>query len=224
MVTSAHYQPDDREWARDRIFEPSSRYRDGIDLGLIQVTNDDADWTYVACEDAHPCNNCDCIAPHVDSIFIAVDGACRGNGQANAEAAVGVFFGQKSAYNQSVLLTEPRATNQIAELKAGILALKQATEIVRANALHYGPLHTIVIKADSDYLVKEMTDWVFKWETNGYRTAKRKLVENAKLFQELYALIGDLNASNVKVLFWRVPRDINKEANRLANQAFNSRS
>jgi ribonuclease HI len=52
------------------------------------------------------------------------------------------------------------------------------------------PLHAIVIKADSDYLVKGMTEWVFKWETNGYKTAKRKLVENAKLFQELRALVG----------------------------------
>ncbi|KAG8670712.1 hypothetical protein FPOAC1_003947 [Fusarium poae] len=83
-----------------------------------------------------------------------------------------------------------------------------------------GPLHTIVIKADSDYLVKGMTEWVFKWETNGYKTAKRKLVENAKLFQELRALVGDLNTSNAEVLFWRVPREMNKEADELANQAF----
>ncbi|KLP13903.1 Uncharacterized protein LW94_6551 [Fusarium fujikuroi] len=221
MATNAHLQPDDREWVQSRKFEPSSRYRDGIDLDLIQVTNDDEDWTYVACEDALPCSDCDCIAPHVDSIFIAVDGACRGNGQANAKAAIGVFFGQKSAYNQSGLLTELRATNQIAELNACILALKQAKYIVQADALHYGPLHIIVIKSDSDYLVKGMTEWVFKWETNGYKTAKRKLVENAQLFQELHALVGDLNTSNVEVLFWRVPREMNKEADKLANQAFN---
>ncbi|KAL5610509.1 hypothetical protein FOBRF1_006626 [Fusarium oxysporum] len=222
MATNAHHQPDDRDWVQDRKFEPSSRYRDGIDLDLIEVTNDDEDWTYVACEDALPCSDCDCIAPHVDSIFIAVDGACRGNGQANAKAAVGVFFGRRSTYNQSVLLNQSYVTNQIAELKAGILALEQAKEIIRENALYYGPLHTIVIKADSDYLVKGMTEWVFKWETNGYKTAKRKLVENAKLFQELRELVGDLNRSNVEVLFWRVPREMNKEADKLANQAFNS--
>ncbi|KAL3599774.1 hypothetical protein FPOAC2_04002 [Fusarium poae] len=203
MATNAYYQPDDREWVQNRKFEPSSRYRDSIDLDLIQVTNDDEDWTYVACENALPCNDCDCIAPHVDSIFIAVNGACRGNGHANAKAAVGVFFGRRSTYNQSVLLDQSHVTNQIAELKAGILALEQAKEI-----------------ADSDYLVKGMTEWVFKWETNGYKTAKRKLVENAKLFQELRALVGDLNTSNAEVLFWRVPREMNKEADELANQAF----
>ncbi|RYC81098.1 hypothetical protein BFJ63_vAg16004 [Fusarium oxysporum f. sp. narcissi] len=222
MATNAHHQSDDREWAQDRKFEPSLRYGDGIDLDLIQIPSDDEEWTYVACEKDHPCSCCDRITPHLDSIFIAVDGACRGNGQANAKAAMGVFFGQTSKYNQSAMLSEPHVTNQIAELKAGILALKQAKEIARVNALGDEPLHTTVIKADSDYLVKGMTEWVFKWETNGYKTAKRKIVENAKLFQELRALVGDLNASNVEVLFWRVPREMNKEADKLANQAFNS--
>jgi ribonuclease HI len=137
----------------------------------------------VACEDDDPCSSCDRFIPHLDSIFIAVDGACSGNGQANAKAAIGVFFGQMSKYNQSVLLSEPHVTNQIAELRAGILALKQAEEIVRTKALGDGPLHTVVIKADSEYLIKGMTEWVFKWETSGYRSANRKPVKNAKLFR-----------------------------------------
>ncbi|SCO84442.1 uncharacterized protein FRV6_08569 [Fusarium oxysporum] len=222
MAANAHHQPDNREWTQNRKFDPNLRYGDGIDLDLIQIPSDDEEWTYVACEKDHPCRSCDRITPHLDSIFIAVDGACRGNGQANAKAAIGVFFGQVSKYNQSVLLSEPHVTNQIAELRAGILALKQTKEIIRTKALGDEPLHIIVIKADSDYLVKGMTEWVFKWETNGYKTAKRKLVENAKLFQELRALVGDLNTSNVEVLFWRVPREMNKEADELANQAFSN--
>jgi hypothetical protein len=45
MVTNAYHQADDREWTHDRKFEPSSRYKDGIDLDLIQVTDDDEDRT-----------------------------------------------------------------------------------------------------------------------------------------------------------------------------------
>jgi ribonuclease HI len=107
-------------------------------------------------------------------------------------------------------------------LRAGILALKQAEEIVQTKALGDGPLHTVVIKADSDYLIKAMTEWVFKWETNGYRSANRKPVKNAKLFQELLALVHNLNTSNVEVMFWQVPREMNKEADKLANKAFNN--
>ncbi|KAI3571035.1 ribonuclease H-like domain-containing protein, partial [Fusarium oxysporum f. sp. albedinis] len=152
---------------------------------------------------------------HVDSIFVLVDGVCKGNGQVSVKAAVRVFFGRRSPYNQSVLLTKPHVTNQIAELKAGILALKQVKEFAFGDE----PFHTIVTKADLDYLVKAMTEWALKWETNGCKTAKRRLVENAKLFQELPTLVGDLKASNFDVLFWRVPRRMNQEADKLGNQA-----
>ncbi|KAJ9413510.1 hypothetical protein QL093DRAFT_2478545 [Fusarium oxysporum] len=37
-----------------------------------------------------------------------------------------------------------------------------------------------------------MTEWALKWETHGCKTAKRRLVENAKQFKELPTLVGDL--------------------------------
>lgn len=205
---------------RTRRFEPSLRYGDSIDLNLIQIPSDNGDWTYVACDD-DPCGDCGHIEAHLDSIFIAVDSACRGNGQANAKAAIGVFFGETSKYNRSVLLSEPDVTNQIAELRAGVLALELAKIILQTKALgDERPLDTVVIKADSEYLVKGMTEWVLKWETNGYKSANRKPVKNSKVFQELHALTKELNTSNVEVLFWQVPREMNKEADKLANKAF----
>ncbi|KAJ0129658.1 Secondary metabolism regulator LAE1 [Fusarium oxysporum f. sp. albedinis] len=69
---------------------------------------------------------------------------------------------------------ETLVPNQVAELRAGILALEQATEILRTRALGEGQLSTVAIKADSEYLLKGMTEWVFKWETNWYRTARRE--------------------------------------------------
>jgi ribonuclease HI len=113
-------------------------------------------------------------------------------------------------------------TNQIAELNAGITALEQAIDILQTKALGEDPLHTVVIKADSEYLVKGMTEWVFKWEVNGYKNARRDSVKNSELFKELHKLVKVLNTSDVEVLFWHVPREMNKEADRLANQAFKS--
>lgn len=222
METKAHHQSEDRAWTVNRRFEPCSRYGDGVDLDLIQVPSRDKDWVYVACEEDHACISCDRITPHIDSIFIEVDGACRGNGTPSAKAAIGVYVGETSSFNQSLLLHEPRVTNQIAELSAGIVALEQAIEIMRTKALGQEPLHTVVIKADSEYLVKGMTEWVFKWETNGYRNAKRDPVKNSALFKRLQRLVEDLKTSNVEVLFWHVRREMNKEADKLANQAFNS--
>lgn len=62
--------------------------------------------------------------------------------------------------------------------------------------------------------------WVLKWEYNGYKTVKWKEAENAALFQDLHGRMRELNQSKVKVLFWQVPRYMNKNADKLANEAF----
>lgn len=187
----------------------------------VEVRDDDETWTYVACEDSNPCPDCSCIQPHLDCIVIAVDGACMGNGLPGARAAAGVFFGKGSTYNTSTILTEPKATNQIAELTAGILGLEQAMEIQR-QGLGEEKLYQVLIKSDSQYLVNGMTKWVFKWETNGYQTSKGTPVVNSALFKQLGKLIDQLNKLGIEVLFWHVPRRYNEQADELANMALQS--
>lgn len=74
-------------------------------------------WTFMA-DQYGSCN--------ADSIVIATDGGCRGNGMANNVAAIGVFVGQSSPYNVASILPAhrfPRRTNQVAELEAMSVAL-----------------------------------------------------------------------------------------------------
>lgn len=49
---------------------------------------------------------------------------------------------------------------------------------------------------------------------------KRKEADNAAVSQDLHGFVGELNQSKVKILFWQVPRDVNKHAHKLANEAF----
>ncbi|KAF4439458.1 ribonuclease H-like protein [Fusarium austroafricanum] len=221
MASKRYDHSTGRDGTENRRFDPHSIYAPGIDLKLIRVPSNDWEWIYVACEKGHPCPYCGRMDRYSNCIFIAVDGACRGNGTSQAKASIGVFVGPISPYNQSVLLHEPHVTNKIAELKAGILALELATEIQRTNTLGE-ELIKVVIKSDSEHLVKGMTEWVFKWEINGYKTAKREPVKNAGLFKRLQELVSDLDSVNVEMLFWHVPREMNTDADGLANQAFNS--
>ena len=78
----------------------------------------------------------------------------------------------------------------------------------------------VVIKADSAYLVKGMTEWIFNWRENGYTNAQDFPVFNADLFRSIDQQIIELNNAGVEVLFWHVLRSRNKEADRLANDAF----
>ncbi|EEU33342.1 uncharacterized protein NECHADRAFT_55617, partial [Fusarium vanettenii 77-13-4] len=131
---------------------------------------------------------------------IVVDGACEGNGMTGARAAAGVFVGKTSQYNKSVLLAEPNATNQVAELRARILTLRQVIDI-QSQCFREEQLRMVVIKSDSEYLVKGITKRVFKWENNGYRIYKGTPVKNWELFKKLDGLIRNLNKLNVEVLF-----------------------
>ncbi|KAI9774367.1 MAG: hypothetical protein M1840_004261 [Geoglossum simile] len=221
MVTTSRLSsgpPTPEGWAKDRRFRPDKLYGEDIDPDLVEIRRDGV-WTFVACPVDGPCRNCGKLTPHVDCIIIAVDGACRGNGTVEARATVGVFVGSKSKYNVSFALNTARPTNQVAELTAAIFGLQQAS-VIQSNKVGRSELGNVVIKADSEYLVKGMTDWVFKWEQNGYITAKGKPVTNVSLFKELVRLVTELNERGVEVLFWHVPRERNQEADALANAAF----
>jgi ribonuclease HI len=47
---------------------------------------------------------------------------------------------------------------------------------------------SVVVYTDSDYVRKGMTEWVQAWKLRGWKTADRKPVKNADLWQRLDAL------------------------------------
>ncbi|MCJ1289241.1 hypothetical protein MMC34_000773 [Xylographa carneopallida] len=121
-----------------------------------------------------------------------------------------------------VIPDEP--TNQVAELTACLAALEMIIEIKDGgwdtDELDH-PISLVVIKADSDYVVKGMTEWILTWRSNGYRTYNGRPVKNAKYFRRVDHAVDHLESLGVNVRFWHVPRNRDKEADRLANEAFN---
>ncbi|KAH7012527.1 ribonuclease H-like domain-containing protein [Microdochium trichocladiopsis] len=204
-ITTHSSNEHERSWASNRKFEPELRYSEDC-LDLIEVRRTDDPWTFVACDNADPCESCGSLGTHIDCVIIAVDGACRNNGDICASAAVGVFVGDESTFNISMALEGTKVTSQIAELRAGICGLKQALKIQRSG-----------IKGAA--LAQGMTEWMFRWEKNGYKTSSGKPAANLSLFKQLNELVKELNNLGVEVLFWHVPRDRNEDADRLARAA-----
>ncbi|MCJ1416984.1 hypothetical protein MMC32_003323 [Xylographa parallela] len=164
-------------------------------------------------------------AVYTDSIFVAIDGACRGNGTLSAQSAIGVYFGRHSVHNISKIIADEEATNQVAELMACLTALERIIDIKEGNINPTDhPLSQVVIKSDSVYVVKGMTDWILTWRDNGFRDYRGKPVTNARYFQQVDGCLNHLGYLGVIVRFWHVLRDCNKEADRLANAAFNASS
>ncbi|KAH8165414.1 hypothetical protein CIB48_g2838 [Xylaria polymorpha] len=167
---------------------------------------------------------------HVDSLVVAVDGACPGNGTDSAtKSACGVYFGPNRSENFGFRVPDTPGyshTSQRAELSAAIAGIQAS----RPYIYHGGQwpcddcptpctVLQLVIKSDSAYLVNGMTSHLKKWLENKWRTTKKTAVKNQDLWARLYNLVRLLYIEKgAAVHFWHVPRDQNKDADRLANR------
>lgn len=149
---------------------------------------------------------------------IYVDGACRSNGYSEAEGSAAAVF--KMGKNRILdthgfrLPEYPPPTNQRAEISAIIIALQQA--LAKHRTLDTYPRLDVKILSDSDYAVKCMNDWVFKWLQNGWITAAGKPVKNRELIEKALYFHGELKKLGRVRIRW-IPRGENQEADQLCN-------
>jgi ribonuclease HI len=109
-------------------------------------------------------------APRKPNVVIYTDGACSGNPGPGGWGAI-LMSGQ---HRKELKGGEANTTNNRMELFAAIAALEQLKGPSRVD------LHT-----DSAYLRNGITQWIHGWKRNGWRTADRKPVKNAELWQRL---------------------------------------
>ncbi len=105
-----------------------------------------------------------------DTVEIFTDGSCQGNPGPGGWAALLRWRGQERVLTGGATET----TNNRMELTAAIQALRA---LKRPVCVH---LYT-----DSEYLRRGITEWLSRWQANGWRTAGRKPVRNQDLWQEL---------------------------------------
>ena len=109
------------------------------------------------------------MTKHVE---IFTDGACSGNPGPGGWGAILRFNGTDKELSGG----EADTTNNRMELMAAIAALQALKEPVKAD------LYT-----DSNYVRDGLTKWINGWKKNGWRTADKKPVKNAELWQALDA-------------------------------------
>ncbi|KAI8947580.1 ribonuclease H-like protein [Xylaria longipes] len=167
---------------------------------------------------------------HLDSLVVAVAGACPGNGSYLAtKSTCGVCFSPGALENLVFRVPdtpEYSHTSQRAELNAAIAAIEASkTYIFNGGQWRCGDacptpcaLTHLVIKSDSAYFVDGMTVHIEQWRKKGWRTARRTEVKNRDLWTKLYDMVYLLYVeTGVAIDFWHVPRDQNEDAHVLAN-------
>ncbi|MGB1540520.1 MAG: ribonuclease HI [Rickettsiales bacterium] len=104
------------------------------------------------------------------TVTIYTDGACSGNPGPGGWGAL-LRYGEAE---KELSGGELETTNNRMELMAAIRAL-QALKHACAVELY----------TDSTYVKDGITQWIFNWKKNNWRTANKKPVKNADLWQEL---------------------------------------
>ncbi|MAL96881.1 ribonuclease HI [Hydrocarboniclastica marina] len=108
-------------------------------------------------------------------VVIYSDGACKGNPGPGGWGAVLEYGDARKLLHGGELVT----TNNRMELMAAIEALKQLRRPCQ-----------VALYTDSQYMRKGIMEWMKNWKRNGWRTAAKKPVKNADLWQQLDELAG----------------------------------
>ncbi len=142
------------------------------------------------------------------AVVIYTDGACKGN---PGPGGWGAWL-KNGEHEKELFGGEPLTTNNRMELRAVIEAL---TSLKRTC--------DVTIYTDSEYVRKGITEWIHNWKLRGWKTADKKPVKNADLWQQLDA------QRNLHAVQWRWVKGHagdpgNERADALANRGVTSAS
>lgn len=109
-------------------------------------------------------------------VEIFTDGACRGNPGPGGWGAL-LRFGDTE---KELFGGEAQTTNNRMELRAAIEALSSLKRPCK-----------VALTTDSQYVRKGITEWIVNWKKRGWKTASKKPVANADLWQQLDAVCAE---------------------------------
>ena len=136
----------------------------------------------------------------IKKITINTDGGARGN---PGPAAIGVIIAMGNSVKEYSERIE-NTTNNVAEYKAVIFALKKAKQLIGKKNTK---LRELEVRTDSELLTKQL---------NGSYKVKDKNL--GLLFIEVWNLMQDFK----KVTITHVPRESNKRADKFVNRALDT--
>lgn len=109
-------------------------------------------------------------------VELFTDGACRGNPGPGGWGAILRYNGQEKALSGA----EYNTTNNRMELMAVISGFQALQRRCKVRVV-----------TDSQYVLNGITKWLPQWQARGWRTASKKPVKNAELWQMLSEAVAE---------------------------------
>ncbi|KAF8849388.1 ribonuclease H-like protein [Acephala macrosclerotiorum] len=159
-------------------------------------------------------------------ILIYTDGACLNNGTENATAGCAFVFLPKhptqptEKYENISFRLESHGPNKDPQPQTSNRAELRA--VIAALQFRIWPgegWERLIIATDSEYVVNGATEWIQNWQQKDWVTAKKEPVKNRDLWELLLKEVRKHVEKGMDVLFWAIPRELNKEADALAKEA-----
>lgn len=192
-------------------------------------------------------NKCSIPAPrfirrsNTSEFLIYTDGACSANGTKDARGGCAFVYRPETSppkissktssghstwsmnlhkLGASKLRLESRGpTGEAASQTSNRAELRAVIAALGFRLWNNEGCQCLVIATDSSYVVDGSTEWVKKWQRNGWQTSTKDPVKNQDLWKELVKELVKWSQRGVEVRFWLIPRKLNTTADRLAKEA-----
>ena len=173
--------------------------------------------------------------------LIYVDGSCIENGTENATAGCAFVFrpetsrsflpsrtssghatGPMKLYDRGACnfrLVNHGPNGEVAEQTSNRAELRATIAALQYRHWTGEGLQHLVIATDSSYVVGGCTEWIKKWQQNGWTTAAGTPVKNRDLWEELIKELHRWSELGLQVQFWLIPRNLNSVADSSAKEA-----
>ena len=126
----------------------------------------------------------------VNSVIIAIDGACKRNGKPDCISAGSAFIKRDDGTCTAYAKVEEFSTNQRGELLGLILGLSAG--VLKRNVLFV---------TDSEYIYNALTkDWITAWIKKGWVTANNTPVKNRDLWENINSLLQNYDMDDFGII------------------------
>lgn len=134
----------------------------------------------------------------MQSVIVAIDGACRGNGKPDCLSTGSAVFMFDNTF-KIFTASDQQSSNQRGEMIGLLKALDAMTWLPNRGVTE------VVMVMDSEFLFNALTkDWIGNWERKGWVTAEGNPVKSQDLWKQISEILAELDKLGIEIIPYHI--------------------